>query len=77
MEGIMATIDQELLNSTIVTSVAQASNDLVNLAQILVGGFVGLYILNIIITYYNNRKMISLLLEIRNEMRSLNTRKRK
>ncbi|HLD86505.1 MAG TPA: hypothetical protein VJB12_00415 [Candidatus Nanoarchaeia archaeon] len=73
----MATIDQELLNSTIVTSVAQASNDLVNLAQILVGGFVGLYILNIIITYYNNRKMISLLLEIRNEMRSLNTRKRK
>ena len=58
-------MDQLLVNSTVVASIAQASGDIVNLAQLLAGGFIGLYIISIILTYYSNRKMVKLLEEIR------------
>ena len=58
-------MDQLLVNSTVVASIASASGDIVNLAQLLAGGFIGLYIISIILTYYSNRKMVKLLEEIR------------
>ena len=64
-----------MLNSTMIMTIAEASGGLVSLAQILVGGFVGLYIISIIVTYYSNKRMRKLLIEIRDELKMLNKRK--
>ena len=62
-------VDPMLINSTIVESIAKASNDVVGFTQVLVGGFVGLYIISIILTYYTNRQIMRLLKQIRDELR--------
>ncbi len=62
-------MDPLIANATVLVSVAEASKGLVDLAQLLVGGFVGLYIISIILTYFTNRKIIKLLDEIRNELK--------
>jgi uncharacterized membrane protein len=60
--------DPLLINSTVIASIGQASGELVNLAQILAGGFVGLYIISIVLSYLYNRKMVKLLKEIKEEL---------
>ena len=53
-------MDPLIVNSTVVASITEASGDIVNLAQLLAGGFIGLYIISIILTYFANRKMVKL-----------------
>ncbi len=62
-------MDPLIVNSTVVASIAEASGDIVNLAQLLAGGFIGLYIISIILTYFANRKMVKLLKEIRDSLK--------
>jgi len=65
-------------NSTlppVLEGLAHSLNSVVNIAQVLVGGIFGLYVILIILRWHEARTLKRLMKEVRDELRKLNKKK--
>lgn len=63
-------------NATIplIDPLAQSVSNLVQVAKLLLGGVVGIYLINIGLNFYRIRKMEKIIGELREDIRSINAR---